>query len=41
MPYLVSMFRNNIKGAPFLPLKYVVGNFLEQLTLGIHMDMVV
>jgi hypothetical protein len=32
------MFRNNIKGAPFLPIKYVVGYFFEQLSLGISVD---
>jgi len=40
-PYLGSMFRNNTKGAPFSPLKYVVGYFLEQLSIGIRVDMVV
>jgi len=38
MSYLGSMFHNNIKGAPFLPLKYVVRYFLEQLCLGILLD---
>jgi len=41
MSYLGFMFRNNIKGAPFLPLKYVVGYFLEKLSLGILVDTVV
>jgi hypothetical protein len=37
-PYLGSLFRNNIKGVSFLPLKYVVGYFFEQLSLRIHVD---
>jgi len=40
MSYLGSMFHNNIKGATFLPLKYVAGYFLEQLSLEILVDMV-
>ncbi|KEH31704.1 hypothetical protein MTR_4g102730 [Medicago truncatula] len=37
-PYIGSMFHNNIKVTLFLPLKYVLGYFLEQLSLGIHVD---
>jgi hypothetical protein len=42
MLYLGSMFRNNIKGAPFFTFKICGGiQFLEKLSLGVPVDMVV
>lgn len=34
-PYLGSRFRNNVNGAPFLSLEYMVANYLVQLSLRI------